>query len=126
MSAPPAGSAPSSAGALSAEQALRDVLTAMAGPEATPRADQLEAVEALVTARRRVLLVQATGWGKSAVYWAATAARRSAGAGPTLVISPLLALVALVLALVVGYTVRAVSSDHDGTPPQPTPTTQSP
>ncbi|MDQ1649315.1 MAG: ATP-dependent helicase RecQ [Frankiaceae bacterium] len=81
-----------SAQALSAEQALRDVLTAMAGPEATPRADQLEAVEALVTARRRVLLVQATGWGKSAVYWAATAARRSAGAGPTLVISPLLAL----------------------------------
>src|SRR6195952_2717851 len=64
----------------------------MAGPEAAPRADQLEAVEALVTARRRVLLVQATGWGKSAVYWAATAARRSAGAGPTLVISPLLAL----------------------------------
>jgi ATP-dependent DNA helicase RecQ len=36
--------------------------------------------------------VQATGWGKSAVYWAATAAVRAAGHGPTLVISPLLAL----------------------------------
>ena len=65
MSTPLAGpaSAPSPGQALTAEQALRDVLTAMAGPEATPRADQLEAVEALVSARRRVLLVQATGWG---------------------------------------------------------------
>jgi ATP-dependent DNA helicase RecQ len=40
----------------------------------------------------RVLVVQATGWGKSAVYWAATHAIRSTGAGPTLVVSPLLAL----------------------------------
>ena len=39
-----------------------------------------------------MLVVQATGWGKSAVYWAATAALRAAGAGPTLVVSPLLAL----------------------------------
>ena len=63
----------------------------MAGPAARPRRDQREAVEALVDGRR-VLLVQATGWGKSAVYWAATAALRAAGRGPTLVISPLLAL----------------------------------
>src|ERR671925_206412 len=42
------------------------------------------------TARLRV--VQATGWGKSAVYWAATAIRRAEGAGPTLVVSPLLSL----------------------------------
>ena len=39
-----------------------------------------------------MLVVQATGWGKSAVYWAATAALRAKGAGPTLVVSPLLAL----------------------------------
>jgi hypothetical protein len=39
-----------------------------------------------------VLVVQATGWGKSAVYWAATAALRANAAGPTLVVSPLLAL----------------------------------
>jgi len=63
----------------------------MAGPGSLPRDDQLEAVEALV-AGRRVLLVQRTGWGKSAVYWAATAALREAGRGPALVISPLLAL----------------------------------
>jgi hypothetical protein len=39
---------------------------------------------------------------------------------------PLLALVALVLALAIGYTVRAVQSDHDGGQPGPTPTTRSP
>jgi len=70
---------------------LDRVLAAMAGPGARPRADQVEAVGALVGGRR-VLLVQATGWGKSAVYWAATGALRAAGRGPTLVISPLLAL----------------------------------
>jgi ATP-dependent DNA helicase RecQ len=70
---------------------LDRVLAAMAGPAARPRPAQREAVEALVDGRR-VLLVQATGWGKSAVYWAATAALREAGRGPTLVVSPLLAL----------------------------------
>jgi ATP-dependent DNA helicase RecQ len=70
---------------------LTRVLVGMAGPGATPRADQVAAVEALV-AGQRVLLVQATGWGKSAVYWAATSALRAAGRGPALVISPLLAL----------------------------------
>ena len=64
----------------------------MAGPEAEPRPDQAQAVYELVEGRRRVLVVQATGWGKSAVYWAATAALREQGAGPTLVVSPLLAL----------------------------------
>jgi ATP-dependent DNA helicase RecQ len=71
---------------------LRQVLAAMAGPAAQPRADQIAAVAALVEQRARVLVVQATGWGKSAVYWAATSALRAAGKGPTLVVSPLLAL----------------------------------
>ncbi len=71
---------------------LTAVLQALAGPEARPRDDQLEAVRALVRDRGRVLLVQATGWGKSAVYWAATSALRAEGAGMTLVVSPLLAL----------------------------------
>lgn len=80
---------------MSAEEAagaLQAVLAAMAGPHATPRAGQIEAVAALLSGAQRVLVVQATGWGKSAVYWAATLARRDAGAGPTIVISPLLAL----------------------------------
>ena len=42
--------------------------------------------------RARVLCVQRTGWGKSAVYFLATALGREAGAGPTLIVSPLLAL----------------------------------
>ena len=86
------GMAADSTLALSGEDALRRVIAAMAGPEARPRDDQLRAVAELVDHRRRVLVVQATGWGKSAVYWAATTALRSQGAGPTLVVSPLLAL----------------------------------
>jgi ATP-dependent DNA helicase RecQ len=75
-----------------AELHLQRVLAAMAGPAAQPRADQTAAVAALVEQRARVLVVQATGWGKSAVYWAATSALRAAGKGPTLIVSPLLAL----------------------------------
>ncbi len=71
---------------------LERVLLAMAGPSAVAREDQRAAVRALVDDRARVLVVQATGWGKSAVYWAATSALRAQGGGPTLVISPLLAL----------------------------------
>ena len=87
-----AGMAVDSTLALSSEDALRRTIAAMAGPEASPREDQLRAVAELVDHRRRVLVVQATGWGKSAVYWAATTALRSHGGGPTLVVSPLLAL----------------------------------
>jgi ATP-dependent DNA helicase RecQ len=56
------------------------------------RPDQLEAIRDVVTDRARVLCVQRTGWGKSAVYFVATALLREAGAGPTLIVSPLLAL----------------------------------
>ncbi|OLB64262.1 MAG: recombinase RecQ [Actinobacteria bacterium 13_2_20CM_2_72_6] len=76
--------------------AIRDeaakVLTALAGPDARLRTDQWRAIEALVVERGRVLCVQRTGWGKSAVYFVATALLRSRGAGPTLIVSPLLAL----------------------------------
>jgi ATP-dependent DNA helicase RecQ len=71
---------------------LHRVLARLAGPGAVPRSDQVAAVEAIIGPAARVLVVQATGWGKSAVYWAATSALRAAGAGPTLVVSPLLAL----------------------------------
>lgn len=53
---------------------------------------QFEAISALVDDRRRALVVQRTGWGKSAVYFLATALLRERGAGPTLLVSPLLAL----------------------------------
>ncbi len=71
---------------------LGHVLARLAGPDAVARDDQVEAVDAIVQPAARVLVVQATGWGKSAVYWAATSALRADGSGPTLVISPLLAL----------------------------------
>lgn len=65
-------------------------LTGEAGAEF--RTHQLEAIQTLVRARKRVLLVQRTGWGKSAVYFIATRLLRDRGAGPTLLVSPLLAL----------------------------------
>ncbi len=75
-----------------AAQHMHTILARLAGPSAVPRADQVDAVHAVLQPASRVLVVQATGWGKSAVYWAATHAIRSTGAGPTLVVSPLLAL----------------------------------
>jgi ATP-dependent DNA helicase RecQ len=61
-------------------------------PGATFRPGQWEAIERLVARRGRVLVVQRTGWGKSAVYFVATRLLRQGGAGPTVLISPLLAL----------------------------------
>ena len=80
--------------ALNAERSLiaAGVITAIAGDGAVLREDQSLAVAALCEPAARVLVVQATGWGKSAVYWAATAIRRHEGAGPALVVSPLLSL----------------------------------
>jgi ATP-dependent DNA helicase RecQ len=72
-----------------AEQALRDLV---GRPDAALRADQWTAIEALVAQQRRALVVQRTGWGKSAVYFVATMLLRARGAGPTLIVSPLLAL----------------------------------
>jgi ATP-dependent DNA helicase RecQ len=64
----------------------------MTHPEASFRAHQLEAIEQLVVARRRVLMVERTGFGKSAVYFIATKLLRQREAGATILISPLLAL----------------------------------
>ena len=75
--------------------ALRDqaerCLRSLAGPAATLRDDQWTAIRALVQDRRRALVVQRTGWGKSAVYFTATALLRSRGSGPSVIVSPLLA-----------------------------------
>ncbi|HEX3690673.1 MAG TPA: RecQ family ATP-dependent DNA helicase [Solirubrobacteraceae bacterium] len=63
-----------------------------ADPAAEFRPGQLEAIRDVVADRARVLCVQRTGWGKSAVYFVATSLLREAHAGPTLIVSPLLAL----------------------------------
>jgi ATP-dependent DNA helicase RecQ len=71
------------------------VLSRLVGAEpgaARLREDQWLAVEALVAHGRRTLVVQRTGWGKSAVYFVATALLRARGSGPTVIVSPLLAL----------------------------------
>ena len=67
------------------------MLRALAGDNAEFRDGQWDAISALLQ-RRRVLVVQRTGWGKSAVYLLATRLRRNAGAGPTVIVSPLLVL----------------------------------
>ncbi|WP_324012052.1 RecQ family ATP-dependent DNA helicase [Microbacterium sp. JZ37] len=70
---------------------------------------QFEAIEALVGGRRRALVVQRTGWGKSAVYFVATRLLRDAGAGPTVLVSPLIALMRDQIAAAQRAGVRAVA-----------------
>src|SRR5690349_20323843 len=84
-------------------------LRALAGEHARLRDDQWTAVRALVAERRRALVVQRTGWGKSAVYFVATALLRAAGAGPTIIVSPLLALMRNQIAAAQRAGIRAVT-----------------
>lgn len=72
--------------------ALQHLRIALDNPQATFRPSQYEAIEQLVADRKRVLVVQRTGWGKSLVYFIATRILRDQGAGPALLISPLIAL----------------------------------
>ena len=85
-------------------------LRALVGREdATLREDQWTAIEALAVDRRRALVVQRTGWGKSAVYFVATALLRARGAGPTVIVSPLLALMRNQIAAAERAGIRAVT-----------------
>lgn len=77
--------------------------------DARLRDDQWRAIEALVRDRRRALVVQRTGWGKSAVYFVATALLRARGAGPTVLVSPLLALMRNQVNAAAGAGVRAAT-----------------
>ncbi|MBW0105059.1 ATP-dependent DNA helicase RecQ [Pseudonocardia sp. KRD291] len=103
------------------EQDLRtraeEILGTLAGGDARLREDQWTAIEALVAQHRRALVVQRTGWGKSAVYFVATALLREQGAGPTVIVSPLLALMrnqidAAVRAGIVAVTVNSANNDE--------------
>jgi ATP-dependent DNA helicase RecQ len=78
--------------------------------DAALREDQWTAIEALAVDRRRALVVQRTGWGKSAVYFVATALLRAGGtAGPTVIVSPLLALMRNQIAAAERAGIRAVT-----------------
>lgn len=78
--------------AVAREQAEGFLRALVGRDDATLRDDQWTAIEALAVGRRRALVVQRTGWGKSAVYFVATLLLRAQGAGPTVIVSPLLAL----------------------------------
>ncbi|HYI80463.1 MAG TPA: RecQ family ATP-dependent DNA helicase [Thermoleophilaceae bacterium] len=106
-------SAPPQAFADTALDRLR-ALTGVEGAEFRP--DQLEAIRDVVADRARVLCVQRTGWGKSAVYFVATALLRKAGAGPTLIVSPLLALMRNQIAAAerLGLRAHTVNSTNQG------------
>src|SRR6059058_1899698 len=70
----------------------RVLLKEMLGPQAEFRQGQWEAVDLAANQGKRALVVQRTGWGKSIVYFLAAKILRDAGAGPALLISPLLSL----------------------------------
>src|SRR5277367_990059 len=96
------------------DEALQALRTLTGDPGAEFRAGQLEAIRDVVVDRARVLCVQRTGWGKSAVYFVATTLLRRAGAGPTLIVSPLLALMRnqIVAAQRLGLSAHTVNSTN--------------
>src|SRR6478736_1367073 len=95
---------------LSAREAAERHLRALVGrDDAQLREDQWAAIEALAVDHRRALVVQRTGWGKSAVYFVATKLLREAGAGPTMIVSPLLALMRNQIAAAERAGIRAVT-----------------
>ena len=92
---------------MTAEQRAKDILRqALGRDDAVFQPQQWEAISSLVEDRKRVLLVQRTGWGKSAVYFISTRLLRDGGAGPTIIISPLLALMRNQVEAAAKYSVR--------------------
>ena len=86
--------------------ALRDLT---GRPDTEFKDGQFEAIAALVSERRRALVVQRTGWGKSAVYFLAALLQRRRGGGPALIVSPLIALMRDQVAAAQRAGVRAVA-----------------
>lgn len=89
------------------EAALTLLRAAIGNPMANFVDGQWEAIDALVNQRSRALVVQRTGWGKSMVYFLATKLLRDGRSGPTLIISPLLALMRNQCASAEGLGLRA-------------------
>lgn len=104
---------PGEGGSLMQQKALELLRRALNNPQASYRDGQWESIEGLL-ARRRILVVQRTGWGKSVVYFLATKLLREQGAGPTLLISPLLSLMRnqLEAAARIGIHARTINSSN--------------
>ena len=96
-----------------AQRALELLCLGTGRPDARFREGQEEAIRHIVEGRGRLLVVQKTGWGKSFVYFIATKLLREAGAGPALLISPLLALMRNQIAAAERMGVRAVTINSD-------------
>lgn len=90
------------------------LLRQMLGRTAQFRSGQWEAIEAVAIKNQRALVVQRTGWGKSMVYFLATKLLREKGAGPTLLISPLLSLMRnqIEAAGRIGINAHSINSDN--------------
>src|SRR5687768_10552153 len=98
------------------EQHARALLQrALNEPKADFRDGQWDAIRRLVDDRSRLLVVQRTGWGKSVVYFVATRLLRDAGAGLTLIVSPLLSLMRNQLAAAERIGVRAATVNSSNT-----------
>ena len=98
----------------SKQRALAYLRTALDNSQASFRDGQWESIESLLN-QKRVLVVQRTGWGKSMVYFLATKLFREQGAGPTLLISPLLSLMRnqIEAAQRIGVTARTINSTNN-------------
>lgn len=95
-----------------AEQLLQ---RAIGNPVATFRDGQWEAIDALINHRQKLLVVQRTGWGKSSVYFISTRILRDRGMGPTVIISPLLALMRNQIEAAARLGIRAVTINSSNT-----------
>ena len=84
-------------------------------PDAEFRDGQEDAIRHVVEGRGKLLVVQKTGWGKSFVYFIATKLLREGGAGPSLLISPLLSLMRNQIAAAERMGVRATTINSDNT-----------
>jgi ATP-dependent DNA helicase RecQ len=93
------------------DKALECLREALGDQAANFRDGQWEAIEHIVNRRGKLLVVQRTGWGKSAVYFVATRLLRDAGAGPTIIVSPLLALMRNQIAAARRLSLHAISID---------------
>ena len=96
-----------------AKRALELLRLGTAQPNAEFREGQEGAILHVVEGRGRLLVVQKTGWGKSFVYFIATKLLREAGAGPALLVSPLLSLMRNQIAAARRMGVRAIRITSD-------------
>ena len=97
------------------KRALELLRLGSGNPDAQFREDQETAIRHVVEGRGKLLVVQKTGWGKSFVYFIATKLLREGGAGPTLLISPLLSLMRNQIEAAERMGVRAVTINSTNT-----------